>query len=145
MIYIRRAALLTFLGLLLAPGAAAQAIVGDWLTIDDETETKRSVVEIYEQDGTFFARVKEIFPKEGEPEDPLCIACKGRLKDKPVMGMVIMWEMKPDGDEWSGGRILDPEKGKTYRCKIWLEDGRLRVRGYLGPFYRTQTWLPAEG
>ena len=132
-----------FLFLLTAP-AAAQEVVGDWLTIDDETETKRSVVRIYEEDGKLFARVIKIFPKEGEPDDPVCIACKGERKDQPVLGMVIMWDMKPDGDKWSGGRILDPEKGKTYRCKIWPEDGQLKVRGYVGPFYRTQTWLPAE-
>lgn len=141
---LRRAALFALLALLITPAARAQSVVGDWLTIDDETETKRSVVEIYEENGALFARVKHIFPKEGEPEDPVCIACKGRNKDQRILGMVIMWDMKPDGDEWKGGRILDPEKGKTYRAKIWLEDGRLRVRGYLGPFYRTQTWLPAE-
>ena len=48
--------------------------------------------------------------------------------------------MKPNGAVWSGGKILDPGNGKIYRCKIWLKDGELKVRGYFGPFYRTQTW-----
>ena len=47
-------------------------------------------------------------------------------------------------DEYGDGSILDPENGKVYRCKIWVEDKQLKVRGYLGPFYRTQSWLKAE-
>jgi hypothetical protein len=32
------------------------------------------------------------------------------------------------------------DNGKT--CTLWLRvnDDTLRVRGYIGPFYRTQTW-----
>ena len=40
-----------------------------------------------------------------------------------------------------GGTILDPGDGKVYKAEIWIEDGKLKVRGYLGPFYKTQTWL----
>ena len=31
--------------------------------------------------------------------------------------------------------------GKVYKAEVWTEDGKLKVRGYLGPFYRTQTWV----
>jgi len=54
--------------------------------------------------------------------------------------MIILKGLKKRGTEWSGGTILDPENGKTYRCKIWLDDGKLKVRGYLGILFRTQTW-----
>jgi uncharacterized protein (DUF2147 family) len=36
---------------------------------------------------------------------------------------------------------MDPDDGKVYKSEVWLEDGKLKVRGYLGLFYRTQTWL----
>ena len=132
--------------LLLATSVLAQETpVGAWKTIDDETGDERSIVEIYEEGGKFFARVTEFFPAEGEPAEPTCEECDGERKDQPIIGMVIMWDMEQDDEEWSGGRILDPKNGKTYRCKIWIEDnGNLKVRGYLGPFYRTQTWLPVE-
>ncbi len=134
--------------LLLCASAAAQSPpapspVGRWVTIDDETGDRRSIVQIYEQQGQLFARVEKIFLREGEPENPTCQPCKGERKDQPILGMQIMWDMARDGNVWQGGKILDPEKGKTYRCKIWLEDGTLKVRGYWGPFFRTQTWLPA--
>jgi uncharacterized protein (DUF2147 family) len=54
--------------------------------------------------------------------------------------MEILQKMKKAGDEYSEGNILDPENGKIYRCKLWLENGDLKVRGYWGPFFRTQTW-----
>ena len=71
----------------------------------------------------------------------LCDKCEGEDHNKPIEGMVIMWGMNADGEEeYSGGKIFDPAKNKTYRCSMWIKDGKLMVRGYLGPFYRTQTW-----
>jgi len=63
---------------------------------------------------------------------------------KPIVGMVIINDMEKDEDEWGNGTILDPENGKIYRCKLWVEDGKLMVRGYIAFLYRTQTWLPAD-
>jgi hypothetical protein len=133
-------------------GALAQSSAGDvtspigrWVTIDDELNERRSLVTIYEEDGMLYARIDSLYRHPDEVQDPVCEKCDGERKDQRIIGMTIMWDMEPKGDEWSGGRILDPKKGKIYRCKIWIEDGNLRVRGYLGPFYRTQTWLPAEG
>ena len=47
---------------------------------------------------------------------------------------------------------MDPKKGSVYSSVIWQDDkDKLRVRGKIGPFGRTQTWnvlsasdLPAE-
>ncbi len=122
----------------------APSPVGRWVTIDDGRHRPRAIVRIYEDGGLLYARVDSIYHFDGEPYDPVCKKCKGERKDQRIMGMLIMWNMKPKGGKWSGGRILDPEKGKIYRTKIWVKDGKLRVRGYLGPFYRTQTWLRVE-
>ena len=113
--------------------------IGSWATIDDETGEAKSVVRIYEVDGMLYGRVDKLLLKPGA----ICTACEGDDKDKPIEGMVIMWGMSQDDGVWSGGKIFDPEKAKTYRCKIWIEKegAQLKVRGYLGPFYRTQTWI----
>ena len=58
--------------------------------------------------------------------------------------MEILRDMVKNGAEYSEGNILDPESGKIYRCKMWTEEEDLKVRGYWGPFYRTQTWKPAN-
>ena len=67
--------------------------------------------------------------------------CKGDDKDKPIIGLVIIRDLKPDGDRYKGGTILDPEDGKIYKAEVWNEDGKLKVRGYLGVLYKTQTWV----
>lgn len=55
--------------------------------------------------------------------------------------MEIIDGMPKNGNEWVDGEILDLENGKVYRCKIWEENRKLRVRSYIAFFYGTQTWL----
>ena len=142
---------LTALSMLVATSALAQttpAAVGRWTTIDDETKKPKSVIAIYQEDGQLFGRIEKIFPAPGQPENPLCEKCDGALKNKPILGMVILRNLKRDGDEWKGGTVLDPENGKTYKCKIAVEDGgkRLKVRGFIGfsLLGRTPHWVRAQ-
>ena len=115
--------------------------LGYWKTIDDETGEAKSIVKIYEVDGKYYGRVDRLLLKPGA----LCDKCEGEDHNKPIEGMVFVWGMSADGDaEYSGGKIFDPAKNKTYRCSMWIKDGKLMVRGYLGPFYRTQTWHPVD-
>lgn len=112
--------------------------VGVWKTIDDETGEAKSLLKIYEVDGKIYGRVERLLLNPGA----LCTECEGEDKDKPIEGMIVMWGLEADDGVWSGGKIFDPQKNKTYRCKIWLEGegASLKVRGYIGPFFRTQTW-----
>ena len=45
--------------------------------------------------------------------------------------------------EYVNGKIYDPESGKTYNCKMWLDDSQLKVRGYWGVSLlgRTETFV----
>ena len=120
------------------------AVIGQWQMIDDKTGKARSVVQLYEQDGKMDGKIVKLILERGENADPICDKCTDQRKGQKILGMVIIEGLKKEGNEWSGGTILDPTNGKTYECKIWLEDGQLKVRGYLGFFYRTQTWLPIK-
>lgn len=125
---------------------AQKDVLGKWKTIDDDTADTKSIVEIYEVDGEVFGKVLKTFPKDGEDPDPICDECDNddpRYKQK-IIGMEIIQKMEKDGDVYSGGKILDPENGNVYRCKIWREKDKLYVRGYLGFFYRTQLWLRVQ-
>ena len=126
---------------------AQDNLIGTYKTIADEGPDKckaKSHLEIFEQNGAYFARIAKLLL---EPQDKVCEKCKGDLKGKPLIGMVIMSEMKKTGktdadfgDEYAGGKIMDPENGKSYRCKIWVKGDTLTVRGYLLAFHRTQYW-----
>lgn len=122
----------------------AQTCVGTWITIDDGTGKKKSKVELYKKDGLLYGKIVYLYPREGREENPKCTKCSGDRKNQPLVGLQIVRGMKWDGDEWEDGTIVDPENGKVYTCGIWLEKDspdKLYVRGYVGPFYRTQTWL----
>jgi uncharacterized protein (DUF2147 family) len=125
---------------------AAESPEGRWQTIDDETGKPKSIVEIQTAaDGTLSGKVAEVLRSDQGP-NPLCTKCDGERKNQPITGMTILWDLEPDGEGvWSGGNILDPAKGKTYRAKARLLDGgdKLEVRGYIGieALGRSQTWV----
>jgi uncharacterized protein (DUF2147 family) len=122
------------------------SIVGKWKTIDDKTNEPKSIVQIYEKDGKYFGQIKELFRKPGEDPDPVCDKCPDGddRKDQPTKGMVIIKDLVQKGDKYEGGTILDPKEGKIYTCKLWVEEGKLMVRGYIAFFFRTQTWHRVE-
>ncbi len=116
--------------------------VGVWKTFDDKTGEPKAIVRIYAQDGKLFGRIEQSF-KPGA-EHRVCEPCTDDRKNEPILGLVIIRNMKPDGNEYDGGDILDPESGSVYRCKMHLEreGSRLSVRGYIGfsLLGRSQTW-----
>jgi uncharacterized protein (DUF2147 family) len=129
------------IGLLFGNLLFSQEVYGEWKTIDDNTGVAKSIVEVYEQNGKVFGRIKKIFKKE--KRDARCVDCKGDLKNQKVKGMVILRDLSKDEDEYRDGTVTDPENGKTYDAKIWLNEDDpdvLMVRGYLSFLYRTQEW-----
>ena len=122
--------------------------VGLWKTIDDETKQEKSLVRITDAGGVLSGKIEKLLDPATKP-DAVCDKCTDDRKDQPVLGMVILRNLKQDADDketWSGGEILDPNNGKTYKARLKpLEGGKqLQMRGYLGPFYRTQVWLRVE-
>jgi uncharacterized protein (DUF2147 family) len=118
----------------------AQDIIGKWKTIDDVSGEPRSVVDIFKKGDGYFGRVLKTFPKPEEDDDPICELCPGDRKNQKIIGMEIITNMVKEGDEYIGGEILDPENGKTYRSKLWIEDEVLYVRGFVAFLFRTQNW-----
>ena len=121
--------------------------VGLWKTIDDETGQAKSHVRIKEVSGVVTGSIEKVL--EPGKQDALCDLCKDDRKNKPVTGMTILRNMKQSGDDqsiWEGGDIVDPKNGKVYRARIRpIEDGKkLQMRGYIGPFFKTQVWLRLE-
>lgn len=118
---------------------------GLWKSIDDKTGKPKALIRITETGGELSGKIEKLFLDENEDKNPKCDKCNGQNKDQPVIGMTILFGLKKDGDEYNGGKILDPANGKLYSSKIAVIDHnkKLNVRGYIGvPFMgRTQTWL----
>lgn len=130
-----------FFALFLQLGAlSAQSPVGVWQTIDDKTGEPKSHVEVYEKGGKFFAKVVKLLPAATTDK---CNDCPGDKKDKPLIGLDILWDLKPYKDYWSYGQIVDPADGSVYKCSVWLDGAdKLKVRGYIGVSLigRNQVW-----
>jgi uncharacterized protein (DUF2147 family) len=125
-------------------------IIGTWKTIDDEGPNKgraSSYITIFEKNGTYFGKITKLLI---DPPDKVCDKCKGDLKNKPLIGMIILQDMKKTGNvdkklgvEYADGTIMDPDNAETYKCKMWVKDDVLTSRGYIGIslFGRSQEWL----
>ncbi|MDE3010633.1 MAG: DUF2147 domain-containing protein [Pseudomonadota bacterium] len=126
-------------GLALAQGDSP---VGRWQTISDETGKAESVVEITQNGSEYVGHIVQLLT--GDPVR-VCEHCKDERKDKPLVGMLLMDGFHADGEQFTGGHIVDPHSGTIYRCRMRLIDGghRLEVRGFVGIALlgRTQTWV----
>ncbi len=118
--------------------------VGTWRSIDDQTKEPKAQVVITEANGVLTGRIEKVLKKDADP-NAVCDKCSGDRKDKPMTGLeIIRGAKKAEGkDVWEGGRVLDPEKGSDYALRLTPIDGgkKLEVRGSIGPFGRTQTWV----
>jgi uncharacterized protein (DUF2147 family) len=124
------------------PSSEMDSPVGIWETIDDKTGKPTAVVEIYKENAKLFGRIQKLLTRDDQ--SAVCVACTDDRKNQPIVGMIIIRNIKADGSEYSGGDILDPNSGVVYRCKMHLEQngGVLIVRGYIGFAFigRSQTW-----
>lgn len=119
---------------------------GLWRNIDDDTGKPKAEIRIVANAaGVVTGKVEKALVQNSEP---LCTACTDERKGQPKVGMEIIRGAKksPSESVWEEGNILDPENGKTYTLRMTpLEGGKkLQVRGYIGPFYRTQIWQRIE-
>ncbi|WP_194850407.1 DUF2147 domain-containing protein [Nonlabens antarcticus] len=122
--------------------AYSQDVTGTWKTVDEKSGKVKSHVEIYKNGDKYYGKILKVLSEKGA-EYSKCTSCEGKLKDQPLEGLVIMEGLEKHGKMYKGGSVVDPESGKSYDCKIWLNEDNpdlLMVRGYVLFIYRTQTW-----
>ncbi len=124
--------ILSFVLALIAWVGYAQDIKGKWLT-----EAGDAQVEIYEQNGKMNGKI--VWLEKG-PDTKDVHNKDEKLRSRKLMGVNILSGLTKKDDKWEGGRIYNPKNGKNYKCAIWLDGDKLKVRGYIGFLYETQTW-----
>ena len=147
----RLGAALAAIGLALVSGAAAQAPapapnapLGRWLS-----ETKRGVIEIYPCGDRLCGKLVWLIEpvRRGAPAaddknpDPA-------LRQRPLCGLMMLGDFRQvEAQRWGDGWIYDPDSGNTYHATMRIEDGQLKLRGYVGiPLLgETQTWSRPDG
>jgi uncharacterized protein (DUF2147 family) len=139
---------LALLTLASVAGAGAQPLspklqnaIGHWQIINSDG-TPGGKVDTYLEDGKLFGRVTELRP--GRTPRDVCDKCSGEYKNQLILGMVILRNFHPNGDDWAGGTVVDPENGKLYQGKIWaVGKESLHLRGFIGISLlgRTESWV----
>ena len=136
---------ITLILLIITNSINSQSIFGKWYSTNDETGEIDSVIEVYKKQEKAFGKIIEI--KNSERKNAVCDLCKDKNKNKPILGLNILNGLEKDGEEWSGGTILDPRNGNVYKCYIQLvQQDKLKIRGYLGLsiFGKTAYWQRAK-
>jgi uncharacterized protein (DUF2147 family) len=132
----------------LCASAQEASPVGLWKNIDDQTGKPKALIRISENNGELRGKIERLFREAGEEQNPKCDKCEGDRKGQPIVGMTILTGLKKDGGEYTGGQILDPANGKSYKSRMSITEGgkKLDVRGYVGAplFGRTQIWVREE-
>ncbi|MAJ37042.1 MAG: hypothetical protein CMC19_03820 [Flavobacteriaceae bacterium] len=116
-------------------------VQGTWVNIDDETGVEKSEITLYVENGKLYGKIERLLLPEDQGK--VCEKCKGKEKNQPIEGLIIVKGLAKDGEVWTDGKILDPANGKSYDCAIKLDDSNtLNVRGYLGFSFigRSQVW-----
>ncbi len=124
--------MLTMALALLSMAGYSQEVLGKWLT-----EAGDAQVEIYQSGDKLNGRIVWLAqgPETKDKHNP-----DESLRSRKLMGVNILSGLSKSKDRWEGGKIYNPKNGKSYKCAIWLDGEQLKVRGYLGMFYETQTW-----
>ena len=126
------------------PAVAQMSPVGHWHTLDEKTSEVKSQIQITESGGVVSGKIEKL-PRKDAKQDAVCDECSDDRKGKPLLGLEIIRGAKKAADKnvWEDGKILDPENGKNYTLRLTPIEGgkKLEVRGSIGPFGRTQTWV----
>lgn len=118
---------------IIASPSWAEDITGRWKAMDDKSGSPRAIVNIYQNtEGTYEGKVEEIYalPNRGEPFSEKCFRCKGDLKDRPIVGMKILYNFTRDGknlNEYTNGQVIDPISGNIYKGKIKMNPNGKRI------------------
>lgn len=118
--------------------AQSDILPGVWVT-----EGSRSKVEIFRTGNSYAAKIiwlAEENNTEGQPKtdkknpDPA-------LRSRPIIGLVILSDLKLENGIWKGSKIYSPERGEYIDCSLQLQDGyTLRITATKGFFSTTKYW-----
>ena len=123
------------------PALAADPIEGDWM-VGTTTRVKIAPCAARaERMCGVIAWMKNPNDKAGQPlrdtQNP-----DATLRNRPIVGIAFIRDFKRvAAGQWTGGKIYDPNSGKTYDSKVRLNpDGTLKVEGCVLVICQAQTW-----
>ena len=135
----RAAALVAILAFTAAPALAADPVEGEWLTEGGSAKVRISPCPAAP------AKMCGVISWLKNPADAKATDVNNpdaKLRSRPILGLSMIRDFNPAGPgRWTGGKIYDPNSGKTYDSKMSLrDDGTLKVEGCVLVICQAQTW-----
>ena len=121
----------------------AQTIEGSWLTYDPRNEKPLSIVDIYVVEGQYYGRITKLYQWPPNDPNPICVKCSGDKKNQPWVGLVILEQFVPNGNQYQGGTLLIPKYGVSLPCTLVYDPQKpdsLEVVGRVGFITKSSTW-----
>jgi uncharacterized protein (DUF2147 family) len=146
-IWLKRYLACLLLALFSASASAAETKpTGLWHIIDNDSGQPEALLNIEQNAGTLRGTIVKVFPAPGEDTAPLCRLCEDELKDKPMIGLTILWNLKAEGKQHFSGKVLDPESGKIYRCQLTpqVNGKEMQLRVYAALFWEDRKLVRAN-
>jgi uncharacterized protein (DUF2147 family) len=114
-----------------------KSVLGLWKTVDEHGNMK-FLVKVFKKNGLFFAKITQVNSKYLKT----CKKCKMVYKEKSLVGMEIIKNLKKKGESYTGGTLLDIEDGNTYSCEMKKRGNQLEVISYSSVrIARRQIWI----
>jgi uncharacterized protein (DUF2147 family) len=66
------------------------------------------------------------------------------LRSRPLIGLTILANMKPSGENKWKGTIYNADDGRTYSSYMKLSGTNMKVKGCVGPFCKTMVFIRTE-
>ena len=116
--------------------AQTDPVVGFWLSVDENTNQVTAGWQIYIENDRLFGRILSLAT---EPRGTIADQCRESYPGFPLSGKVNQMQVagppwiynltKRDVGDWGSGRIINPEDGKIYNCRIIFRAAGTRAGG----------------
>jgi uncharacterized protein (DUF2147 family) len=121
--------------------AAEQSLTGVWsmpVLKGSDKGKERAQVEIFEKDGIYQGKIVKL---SKAPANALCKACKDERKNKPLMNMLVLWNLKKEAGRYLG-TVFDFDAGKEYKCTVTqISQDKLMITASLLFFSESHYWV----
>lgn len=104
-------------------------ILGTWFNSE-----KSAQIEILKSGSKYMGKISWIDLQGSDPRTILDSKNSDpSLQQRPLLGLTILEDLSFKNGVWQGGKVYDPESGRTYSCELKLKNkDLLEVKGYLG-------------
>ncbi len=121
-------------------------IEGYWQVVDGGKP--QSIVFVYEHGGFFYMRMIAIY-EDGKVRETIADpkeASKGIDGAPKICGLDFIWNLRPEGEKFVDGKVIDPDDGKVFDCEAWYDSKKnaLIMRGKLLIFHEDEHWPRLE-